>query len=60
MRILARSVTPEVAAMPGAVRPIRLRAGGITYQLRADEAIDLANQLVDATEQLAQRRTSHE
>ena len=38
--------------MAGTIRPVRLVLHGLNYRLKATEAIDLANQLADAVEQL--------
>lgn len=38
--------------MPGTTRPVRMIFHGLYYRLDADEALNLANQLADAVEQL--------
>lgn len=48
MRLSAREVAPSVAVMPDSVRPIRLRAGGLTFTMDVAEALGLATQLADA------------
>lgn len=52
MRLSARNFEPSVLAMPGTARPVRLAMSGLSYRLEPAEAIRLANQLVDAVEQL--------
>ncbi len=52
MRLTARETAPFVNAMPDSVRPIRLRAGGLTFAMDTAEAIDLATQLADAVDEL--------
>lgn len=52
MRLSARNFEPSVMAMPGTARPVRLILSGLSYRLEPQEAIELANQLADAVEQL--------
>jgi hypothetical protein len=51
MRLTARETAPFVNMVPDSVRPIRLRAGGLTFAMETAEAIDLATQLADAVTQ---------
>lgn len=48
MRLTARETAPCVGVMHDSVRPIRLRAGGLTFAMDTAEALDLATQLADA------------
>lgn len=51
MKAVARHGKPDVRALPGApADPIKMHIAGVTYRMDADEAIDLANRLVDAAE----------
>lgn len=51
MRRYARTCLTEVTRRVSDSRPIHLRIGADTYGMAFTEAIDLANQLIDAVEQ---------
>lgn len=49
MRLRSRESKPTVVvAADDTVRPVRIRAGGLTFCMDTAEAMDLANQLADA------------
>lgn len=53
MRVCPRVGHPEVGLLRDAnSNRIRLHIAGVTYRMNPDEAIDLANNLADAVEQL--------
>ena len=56
MRIAAREVEPKIVVMPDTARPIRLRTGALTYMCTEAEAIELADKLVDAVDEITQCR----
>lgn len=59
MRLSARDITFKVATEPDSIRPIRLRTGSMSYCMDLAEALDLANQLADAVDDLnAHKRTT--
>lgn len=53
MRLRSAESTPTVTVSDrDSVRPVRIRAGGLTFCMDKYEAIDLANHLADAIDQL--------
>ncbi len=52
MRLTARETAPFVNVMHDSVRPIRMRAGGLTFAMETAEAIELATQLADAVAEI--------
>ena len=52
MRLTARETAPCVNVMHDSVRPIRMRAGGLTFAMETAEAIELATQLADAVAEI--------
>lgn len=50
MRVQPTTIDPRVTRSPRDRRPILLTIGGHTYGLSPNEARDLADRLVDATE----------
>lgn len=58
MRLSGKEVILRVVAVPQVPeRPVRIRGGGFAFNMNVDEAIDLANQLVDTVETInAQER----
>lgn len=57
MRLSSRDLHAVVTVAPQSIRPIRLRACGLTYMFAADEAIDLATKLADAVDELNEGKT---
>ena len=61
MRLCAKDVPYVVGAAPaGSPRPVRPRAGGITYALTAHEAIQLATKLADIVGELNTLERKHQ
>lgn len=56
MRLSSRSVFAEVSVVDASVRPVRINFSGIVFRLDVDEAIELADQLVDGAETVTQER----
>lgn len=58
MKLSAREVDYTVRVLPEASggRPIRIRLGPLTFCLHPSEAIDLANRLADAVDELNTRK----
>lgn len=53
MRVSPRQGSPEVTALREAKSGrVRMHIAGVTYRMEAQEAIDLANQLVDVVQEL--------
>ncbi|KUI16152.1 hypothetical protein AU191_01050 [Mycolicibacterium acapulense] len=52
MRLSAKEMAVQVGAMPGSARPIRLRGGGLQFQMTCAEAVELATQLADAVDEI--------
>ena len=52
MRIAARNVEPKIVVMPDTARPVRMRTGALTYMFTEAEAIELADKLVDAVDEI--------
>ena len=52
MRLSARDLTVTITTMPEAARPVRLRAAGLVFALTEPEALELANQLADAVDEI--------
>ncbi len=50
MRICAASVSAEVTHTDSSARPIRMRLGAVRYDMSRAEAVELANDLIDAIE----------
>lgn len=60
MRLTARETAPCVNVMHDSVRPVRLRAGGLTFAMEAAEAIELATQLADAVTRVNEQQRTGE
>lgn len=58
MKLSAREVDYVVRVLPESTggRPIRIRLGPLTFCLNLSEAVDLANRLADAVDQLNTRK----
>ncbi|MFV8233690.1 hypothetical protein [Mycolicibacterium fortuitum] len=56
MRIAAKEVEPKIVVMPDTARPIRMRTGALTYMFTEAEAIELANNLVDAVDEITNHK----
>jgi hypothetical protein len=52
MRLSAPDIAVRVSTIPESTRPIRLRAAGLVFALAEAEALDLANKLADAVDEL--------
>ncbi len=51
MRLSSRTVYADVSVVEeSTARPLRMNFGGIVFRLDVDEAIELANKLVDTAE----------
>lgn len=62
MRLCTRELNVNLTVVPDTTRPIRLRTGAFTCAMSQAEAIELANQLADAVEELRtkQREETHQ
>lgn len=52
MRLSGREYEPIVAVAPGTTRPVRVRAGTLSFMFTTAQAIELATQLADAVTEL--------
>lgn len=60
MRVNLRNLSFAVNAAPGTPHPIRLKIAGLVFGLYGNEALRLANELVDAVENLNQPMTGEQ
>lgn len=60
MRLNLRDVPFTVHTAPGTPHPVRLKIAGLVFGLFVPEAIRLANELVDAAENLNQPTTGEQ
>lgn len=61
MRLSSRTVHAEVSVVEESdIRPLRMNFSGIVFRLDVDEAIELANQLVDNAENVKTQERNHQ
>lgn len=53
MRIVAHSINRRISTYRDCKRPIKLTLGDIRFEMSKGEAIDLANALADAVEEIS-------
>lgn len=56
MKLVGRKILPTVEVIPESGLPIRLRLSGHAYAMEAAEAVQLANDLADAVEDIDKER----
>lgn len=52
MRLSARDMQVVISTRPEASRPVRLRAASLVFALTETEALELANNLADAVDEI--------